>query len=99
MSLCPVEGRPVAFILTGAQVNEKRVALQTVDRVRVKRRQGRQRELRNRLRSWGKRPLMKHRGFAPYDRAANARMDQALYRRRSLVETVISVPSASTGLR
>ena len=31
----------MAFTLTGAQVNEKRVALQTVDRVRVQRRRGR----------------------------------------------------------
>jgi IS5 family transposase len=46
---------------------------------------------RNRLRSWGKRPLIKHREFQPYGMAANARMDQGLYHRRSLVETVISV--------
>lgn len=31
----------MAFTLTGAQVNEKKVALQTVDRVRVKRKKGR----------------------------------------------------------
>jgi IS5 family transposase len=43
------------------------------------------------LRSWGKRPLIKHREFAPADIAANARMDEKLYHRRSLVETVISV--------
>jgi IS5 family transposase len=49
------------------------------------------RSLRSRLRSWGKRPLIKHREFAPYDKAANARMDKRLYHRRSLVETVISV--------
>jgi len=29
--------------------------------------------------------------FAPHDRAANARMDQKIYHRRSLVKTVISV--------
>jgi len=46
---------------------------------------------RNQLRSWGKRPLIKHREFAPADSAANARMDQTLSHRRSLVETVISV--------
>lgn len=46
---------------------------------------------RNRLRSWGKRPLIKHREFKPHDKAANAHMDQALYHRRSLVETVILV--------
>jgi IS5 family transposase len=49
------------------------------------------RSYRSWLRSWGKRPLIKHREFAPYDKAANARMDQELYHRRSLVETVISV--------
>jgi IS5 family transposase len=49
------------------------------------------RTYRNRLRSWGKRPLIKQREFAPADSAANARMDQALYHRRGLVETVISV--------
>ena len=46
---------------------------------------------RNQLKAWGKRPLIKHREFKPYDKAANARMDQELYHRRSLVETVISV--------
>lgn len=46
---------------------------------------------RNRLRSWGKRPLIKHREFAPYDKAANAHMSATLYHRRSVVETVISV--------
>jgi transposase len=49
------------------------------------------RSLRDRLRSRGKRPLIKHREFKPYDRAANAHMDATLYHRRSLVETVISV--------
>jgi IS5 family transposase len=52
---------------------------------------------RNQLRSWGKRPLIKHREFAPADSAANARMDQALYHRRSLVETVISVLKRTYG--
>ena len=46
---------------------------------------------RQRLRSWKKHPLIKHRELEPYDRGANARMDQKLYHRRSLVETVISV--------
>jgi len=46
---------------------------------------------RNRLRSRGKRLLIKHREFKPADIAANARMDQGLYHQRSLVETVISV--------
>jgi hypothetical protein len=48
------------------------------------------RKHRQRLRTAGKRPLIKHREFAPYDKAANARMDEALYHRRSLVETVIA---------
>jgi len=43
------------------------------------------------LRFWGKRQLIKHRESKPYDKAANARMDENLYHRRSLVETVISV--------
>jgi len=46
---------------------------------------------RKRLREEGKRPLIQHREFTPYDKAANARMDATLYHRRSLVETVISV--------
>ncbi len=46
---------------------------------------------RHRLRSWGKRPLIKHREYQPSDVAANARMDAQVYHRRSLVETVISV--------
>jgi IS5 family transposase len=49
------------------------------------------RSYRSWLCSWGKRPLIKHREFAPYDKAANVRMDPKLYHRRSLVETVISV--------
>jgi len=48
-------------------------------------------ELREGLRAAGKRPLIKHREYQPYDKAANARMDAQLYHRRSLVETVISV--------
>ena len=46
---------------------------------------------RRSLRRAGKRPLIKHREFAPYDKAANARMDRRIYHRRNLVETVISV--------
>ena len=52
---------------------------------------------RNRLKAWGKRPLIKHREFKPYDKAANARMDQDIYHRRSLVETVISVMKRKYG--
>jgi len=51
------------------------------------------RSYRSWLRSWGKRPLIKHREFKPYDKAANIRMNEELYHRRSLVETVISVLS------
>jgi IS5 family transposase len=39
------------------------------------------RTYRNQLRSWGKRPLIKHREFKLSDKAANARMDQGLYHR------------------
>jgi IS5 family transposase len=46
---------------------------------------------RQTLRKQRKRPLTRHREFAPYEVAANARMDSTLYHRRSLVETVISV--------
>ena len=52
---------------------------------------------RQRLRRAGKRPLIRHRGFKPYDRGANARMDRKLYHRRSLVETVISVMKRKYG--
>jgi len=52
---------------------------------------------RQRLRQLGKRPLIRHREFQPYDRAANARMNEELYHRRSLVETVISVMKRKYG--
>ncbi len=55
------------------------------------------RSLRKWLRSRGKRPLLRHREFALYDKAANARMDAKLYPRRSLVETVISVLKRTLG--
>jgi IS5 family transposase len=55
------------------------------------------RSYRAELRSRGKRPLIQHREFAPYDQAANARMDLKLYHRRSLVETVISVLKRTYG--
>jgi hypothetical protein len=32
----------------------------------------------NQLRSWGKRPLIKHREFAPYDKAANTHNPSAV---------------------
>ena len=35
--------------------------------------------------------LIKHREYKPYDKAANARMDEELYHKRSLAETVNSV--------
>ena len=47
--------------------------------------------LRLRLRDLGKRPLIKHREFKPWDKLANSRMDSSLYHRRSVVETVLSV--------
>ena len=55
-------GRPLAFTLTGAQVNEKRVALQTVDRVWVKRKKGRPKQRPKQLAADGgydSRPLRK----------------------------------------
>jgi len=55
------------------------------------------RSVRRWLRSRGKRPLIQHREFAPYPKAANARMDPQLYHRRSLVETVISVMKRKYG--
>ena len=54
---------------------------------------------RQRLRREGERPLIKHREFKPYDRAANSRMDWKLYHRRSLVETMISVMKRRYGDR
>ncbi|ATZ60765.2 MAG: transposase [Methanosarcinales archaeon Met12] len=43
------------------------------------------------LRGRGVRPLIKHREFKPYDRAANARMDKELYGQRNMAETANSV--------
>lgn len=54
--------------------------------------------LRKWLWSWGKRPLIRHRGFAPHDKATNARMNPELYRRCSLMETVVSVTKRKLGL-
>jgi len=62
-------GRPLAFPLTGAQVHEKRVALQTVDRVRVKRKQGRPKQRPKQLAAdvgYDSRPLRRERrGITP----------------------------------
>jgi len=46
--------------------------------------------LREALRELGIRPLIKHRIFAPYDHAHNARIDDDLYAQRSMTETVNS---------
>lgn len=43
------------------------------------------------LRAEGLRPLIKHRVFAPYDHAHNARIDDDRYNQRSVYETVNSV--------
>jgi IS5 family transposase len=43
------------------------------------------------------RPLIKHRVFAPYDHAHNARIDDDLYHQRSICETVNSVIKRSYG--
>ena len=45
----------------------------------------------------GVRPLIKHRVFAPYDHAHNARIDHGLYNQRSICETVNSVIKRSYG--
>jgi hypothetical protein len=44
--------------------------------------------LRGMLRRMKVRPLIRHREFKPHDKAANTRMDERLYHRRSLLETV-----------
>jgi len=49
------------------------------------------------LRAEGVRPLIKHRVFAPYDHAHNARIEDALYNQRSVCETVNSVIKRSYG--
>ncbi|GAD51813.1 putative transposase [Halarchaeum acidiphilum MH1-52-1] len=46
--------------------------------------------LRESLRVLGIRPLIKHRIFAPYDHAHNARLDQERYNQRSMTEIVNS---------
>jgi IS5 family transposase len=48
-------------------------------------------DLRRMLREHDVRPVIKHREFDPLDAAHNARIDDATYHRRSIVETVFSV--------
>jgi hypothetical protein len=43
------------------------------------------------------RPLVKHRVFAPYDHAHNARIEDDLYNQRSMIETVNSSVKRSDG--
>ena len=52
---------------------------------------------REELRTEGVRPLIKHRVFAPYDHAHNARVEDELYNQRSICETVNSVIKRSYG--
>ena len=54
--------------------------------------------LRETLREMGIRPLVKHRVFAPYDHAHNARVEDDLYNQRSMTETVNSSVKRSYGL-
>ena len=53
--------------------------------------------LREALRELGIRPLIKHRIFAPYDHAHNARIDKRRYNQRSMAETVNSAVKRSLG--
>jgi IS5 family transposase len=53
--------------------------------------------LREALRELGIRPLIKHRIFAPYDHAHNARIDEQRYNQRSMTETVNSAVKRSLG--
>ena len=52
---------------------------------------------REALRAVGVRPLIKHRVFAPYDHAHNARIDDERYHQRSLTESVNSSLKRSHG--
>jgi len=52
---------------------------------------------REALRAEGVRPLIKHRLFAPYDHAHNARIESDRYHQRSMTETVNSVIKRSYG--
>jgi len=49
------------------------------------------------LRGMDIRPLVKHRVFAPYDHAHNARISNELYNQRSMTETVNSSVKRSNG--
>ncbi len=53
--------------------------------------------LRETLRDRGIRPLVKHRIFAPYDHAHNARIDDDRYNQRSMTETANSSVKRSNG--
>ena len=53
--------------------------------------------LRETLREMGIRPLVKHRVFAPYDHAHNARIKDDLYNQHSMTETVNSSVKRSYG--
>jgi IS5 family transposase len=53
--------------------------------------------LRETLREMGIRPLVKHRVFAPYDYAHNARIDDDLYGQRAMTETANSSVKRSYG--
>jgi len=53
--------------------------------------------LRETLREIDIRPLVKHRVFAPYDHAHNARIEDELYNQRSMTETVNSSVTRSYG--
>ena len=53
--------------------------------------------LRKALRDLDIRPLIKHRIFAPYDHAHNARIDEQRYNQRSMTETVNSTVKRSHG--
>ena len=52
---------------------------------------------RESLRAVGVRPLIKHRVFAPYDHAHNARIDDERYHQRSTTESVNSSLKRSHG--
>ena len=54
-------------------------------------------ELRESLRTVGVRPLIKHRVFAPYHHAHNARIDDERYHQRSTTESVNSSLKRSHG--
>ena len=53
--------------------------------------------LREELRDLDIRPLIKHRIFAPYDHAHNARVDENRYNQRSMTEMVNSAVKCSHG--